>query len=195
MRQATKKQQEPRYSLRGATEPAGGLSPALPSINIRTRVGAVPNPYDPSRRTLARVNTRVDLLESELSRGHISQAAYDRGRRLQGGFERLARVGFSGGGLEPSSGSGNPQAAAERKIVRGLEAAEAAQSDLARCEKLIGGLGAQYVRLFLADGRSYRDVAGGVTAPDRRVSFVAERFRQMLEDLAEHWEVARGRSR
>jgi hypothetical protein len=53
-----------------------------PSLNVRTAIAAVDDPYTPGARIQATVHRNVDPLENELSRGRISEAAYQAGRRL-----------------------------------------------------------------------------------------------------------------
>src|SRR5687768_2898426 len=67
----------------------GDLARPAPSVHIRTAIGAVQNPLDPTgkERIAVTINRRVDVLEDELKQRLISEAAYLTGREIQKAFE------------------------------------------------------------------------------------------------------------
>jgi hypothetical protein len=75
-----------RYDLAGARDVGLGEPP---SLNVRTAIGAVDDPYTPGARVQVTIHRNVDPLENELSRGRISEAAYLAGCRLKRAYERL----------------------------------------------------------------------------------------------------------
>jgi hypothetical protein len=165
----------------------GGDSLGEPTAARRrdTRVAAIPDPYGPGRRILATVNIRTDLLELEYAHNRISEAALRVGREIQGKLERLSQVGA---GNQWRQGDRVDQYQRhEEVIVDGLEAARAAEKLFAWIGRCLGeaNLDVKILRNLLGDNMSYGAVAllhGKLGV--RGVRYVAERFRDSLETLA-----------
>lgn len=161
-----------------------------------TRIAAVTDPYDPNRRLLATVNIRTDILELEYAHGRISEAALRVGREIQGKLERLSRVGA---GNQWRQGDRVDQYQRhEEVIVDCLEAARAAEALFAWIGRSLGvanTLDPKILRNLLGDQMSYAAVAvlHGKRG-DRGVRYIAERFRDALEALA-NAQAARGPER
>jgi hypothetical protein len=150
-----------------------------------SRVVAIPDPYDPTRRLLATVNIRTDLLELEYSHKRISEAALRIGREIQSKLEKLSQVGA---GNQWRQGDRVDQYQRhEEVIVTGLEAARAAQNLFSWIGRCLGkdNLDVKILRNLLGDNMSYGAVAvlHGKRG-DRGVRYIAERFRDSLETLA-----------
>lgn len=157
-----------------------------------TRVAAVSDPYEPGRRLLSTVNIRTDLLELEYAHARISEAALRVGRQIQQKLEALSRVGA---GNQWSQGDRVDQYQRhEEVIVAKLEAARAAESLFSWIGRCLGqhSLDRKILRNILGDNMSYGAVAvlHGKRG-DRGVRYIAERFRDALEILAEA-QAARG---
>lgn len=175
-----------RYDIRDAGMP-GGDQLGEPTVACRryARVAAVPDPYDPTRRLLATVNIRTDLLELEYAHGRISEAALRVGREIQGKLERLSQVGT---GNQWRQGDRVDQYQRhEEVIVNMLEAARASEAMFSWITRCLGkeNLDAKILRNLLGDNMSYGAVAvlHGKRG-DRGVRYIAERFRDALEVLA-----------
>lgn len=158
----------------------------------RTRTGAeraiepvtrkVDAPYEPGVKETVQVNRRVDVLEEERAHRRISEAAYLTGRAIQTVFEEASRSAgsnWSGGDRVDVS------EAKDNQIVRRLEAAAHIEAEMARLTRLVGTIGARFLREILT-GTTYREYAerrgrGG----ERGTAYVADRFRAWLEDIAE----------
>ncbi len=178
-----------RYDGRAARVPGGAVARAVPSLNVRTRVGNVPNPLAPDERVAVTINRKVDVLEDERSHRRISEGAYRTGRLIQQAFEVSIRS--SSNWLEGSGGS--PIEANENRIAKGCEIASRAAALERRLIDAVGAMGAKHIRRVLGDGLSFREVAAieARGAGERATSVVATRFRGLLEDVTTHW-AARG---
>lgn len=152
-----------------------------PSVAIRTRVATVANPYGGKQASL--VNTRTDLLEIEHAAGRLSVAAYNEGRIAQAVLEQMSSCGGSSWDME-SRGDGF--VAKELKILAGVERAR-------RCVMYVDGL--QRAGLGRTDIRLLRNILGErktfaqcaameLRFGDRGRRYIAERFRDALEELA-----------
>jgi hypothetical protein len=151
------------------------------------------NPLGPPPQVKVAVNRRVDLLEEELSNKRIGEAEYRAGRLAQAAFE--AAQGRVGGSSWSQGDRVDQWQAHELAIIRGLQTAEAARAMVARIERAIGAVPARFLRRMLTEGGTFAAEAverGRDSARGR--SQIAERFRFLLETLAEAWG-ARGASR
>jgi hypothetical protein len=177
-----------RYDLRGAL-PASDAFPLPRSrrkISVATVSIQVPRPFDGSERgarQVASVNRRVDVLEVELQRGRISEAAFIEGRRLQGILERIQRVGgsnWSGGDRVDAA------TAHEEAIIRNVEAAQEITDEIKWIRGRLGAFDTQILRWALGDRIGYMGMAAKTgPATERRANYVAQRMRDALESLAE----------
>lgn len=149
-----------RYITPGHEPPNGRGRPA-PSVNVRTAVGSVPDPFpnehEPHRRISVTINRRTDILEHELSHGLLSDAAYQIGRIAQTVFERGVHV--SGGGQWRQGDRVDADYAHELAIVRHLEDAGKIGSYVGWMVRVLGMIDARIVRRVLGDRMSYADVA------------------------------------
>jgi hypothetical protein len=187
---------------------------AVRAGNIKTGIAAVADPRrgpddPPDQRVLATVNRRVDILEHELAHGRISSAAYAEGRVLQALFER---GGLSGGSTWSDGSRVDAEVAKELAIIRRIGDARAIEARLREAKSILGSLDLAIVRQVLGENRTYAQVRqttdlinvaalagandwlpagkGGKRAPSRgevsarRVTYLAQRFRDALETLA-----------
>lgn len=175
--------------------PANGLATARAprqNRNVSTTIGAVPDPYADKEAIAVTVNRRVDLLEWEYSHGHLSEAAYRTGRIVQAVFERASGRSQSSWSLGDRVDAGM---AKELQLLTALEKAETITAMMARIVKAIGQIGARFLRELLGEGRTYAQVAAmRGQSGDKAVTFVAKRFRNLLEDLSVEW-AAKGQHR
>ncbi|EJW11261.1 hypothetical protein A33M_3339 [Rhodovulum sp. PH10] len=160
---------------------------------MRTAVGAVPDPMEPGARLLATINRRTDILELERSHGRISEAAYQTGRILQEAFERQSRLGSSSNWND----GGRVDMSERRELAIGYAVQDARKvlALLRRVEEAVGVVGARMLRAIIGDRvpfGAYAEARG--RAGDRAVRDVAERFRWLLEEVADHF-AARGPDR
>ena len=180
-----------RYDLAGAREPANGRAFPPPSVNACTAVVAVPDPspdpYGPrDERVIATVNRRVDILETERAAGRISDAAYGVGRTVQAVFERAR-------GLRPSGGwtrRDRIDAAwrHEIAIVQAIQDARRVRIYKERIRSALGMIDARLVERLLGDRLSYGQCAAlQGKSGERGIAYVATRFRDALEALADGW--------
>jgi hypothetical protein len=150
-----------------------------------TRIAAVRDPFDPNRRLLATVNIRTDLLELEYAHNRISEAALRIGREIQSKLERLSQVGT---GNQWRQGDRVDQYQRhEEVIVNMLEAANASEALFSWIARCLGraNLDVKILRNLLGDNMSYAAVAiHHGKRGDRGVRYIAERFRDALEVLA-----------
>jgi hypothetical protein len=164
----------------------------------------------PGQRVLAAVNRRVDILEHERAHGRISDEAYFQGRIVQALFER---GGLSGGSTWHDSPRVDAEVAKELAIIRRIAGARAVEGKIEQLRDVLGTTDAAIVRQVLGENRSYAEVTqtldlrtaaaeqggtgnfvpygkGGKRAPSRRevaarrISYIAQRFRDALETLA-----------
>jgi hypothetical protein len=187
-----------RYDLTGAREPANGLGRPAPSVNIRTSVVAIHDPMQSSvgngnERLLARVNRNVDILETERSHGHISEAEYRVGRELMRIFEFSSRPPSASNWRQ--SGRVDISVSQSNAVERHLEAAEKIKAQRERVVKAIGEAGYKFLERILRDGMTYAQVAAATRGDsDHKRRFIAQRFRMCLSDLVEA-SAARGPAR
>lgn len=180
-----------RYgSARDASPVQRGLaSRPMPSLEARTRVGAVPNPLAPSERIRVAINTAVDVLELERSNRRISERAYGVGRMIQQVWEA-----GSGSLMGSPSGAervgGDPGQARERTMIRRLETAGAVVNLDHFIRRMIGEIGLEYLRGLLVGGSTFRSYveARGLVPSERNIKAAAQRFRDLIEDLAKAME-------
>lgn len=186
---ATKKQNtlKGRYDgKRDARLPREGLARPAPSVHIRTAVGAV---QDPERRdSRVQVTIAQDLLETELSRGRISEPAYGMGRTLQAVLEKGSGAKL-GSASNIEGGRGSPIESQILRMAHGVVDARMIDATKAKVIKLIGTIGAKYVAGFLVGGWTYKSYLEdcGRRVTDTSKKDVAQRFRDLLEDLAAAW--------
>ena len=180
-----------RYDLAGAREPANGRALPPPSANAFTAVVAVPDPtpdpYGPrDERVIATVNRRVDILETERAAGRISDAAYRVGRIVQAVFERARGVGPRG--LWNPGDRVNAAWQHEIAIVHAITDARRVRIYKERIRAALGMIDARLIERVLGDGLSYAECAAlQGKAGERGISYVATRFRDALEALADAW--------
>lgn len=184
-----------RYDLREAVMPPGEqLGEPTAARRRHTRVAAIPDPYNPGgRRLLATINIRTDLLELELSHGRLTQAAFLVGREIQKLFEQATRTGA---GNQWNSGDRVDQyQRKEEAVVTQFEIARKISAHADWMRKCLGqeSIDCKIIRNILGDNMNY-----GATAVlhakkgDRGVRYIAQRFRDALETLA-NAQAAKGR--
>jgi len=185
-----------RYDLAGARESADGRALPPASANAFTAVVAVPDPDQDSggrrdERVIATVNRRVDILETERAAGRISDAAYGVGRIVQAVFERARGVRHSGSWK--TNDRVDTSWRAEVALIRSIEEARKVQIYKDRIRVALGMIDARLVERILGDRLSYAQCAA-LQGKDgeRGISYVATRFRDALEALADAW-AAKGR--
>ena len=164
--------------------PGGDLARPAPSVHIRTAVGAVPNPLDPSgrERVAVTINRRVDILEDELKQRLISEGAYRTGREIQKAFE----IGIPSSSNWSEGGSGDPTTAQEMRQARMCDRASRAVALEADIRRLVGEKGAELIRKVLGEGWTY----GQISTRERKLGDrgrrqVAAEFRDALEYITE----------
>ena len=178
----------------GKARVPGDLARPVPSLNVRTTVGAVQNPLDPSgkERILVTINRNVDLLEDELKRKLISEGAYRTGRLIQAAFEVSVRS--SSNWIDGIGG--DPTTAQELRQLTKIERAQRAARLAGEIRKAVGEMGAKHLRMILGDGWTYGQIAiREGKSGDRGRRQVAARFRQLLEDVTEYRSAKGGRGR
>ena len=183
-RAATRRGVVGRYDGRQARS-VGDLARPVPSLNVRTAVGAVPNPLDPAGKELIAVtiNRMVDILEDERKGGHISEGAYRTGRDIQAAME--LHIKSSSNWMD--GGASDPTTAREMQLIYGIERARRAAELEADIRSAVGNEGAKLIRLILGDGWTYGQIAirEGRSA-DYGKRQVGARFRWLLEAVTEH---------
>lgn len=155
---------------------------------MRVAIGAVQDPDNRNRRVLAAIATTVDVLEADLSRGHITEAAYAMGRTLQALWEHAdgQRIG-SAWRAEAGGGAISP-GAIDKRMLRLICDAERIKRFETDAAKVIGTIGVRFLRRVLIGGRPYSDAAADEgKAGDRGTAYVADRTRWMLQQLADHF--------
>jgi hypothetical protein len=189
---ATYRRSVGRYSdeARRARVPGDQLARPLPSLNIRTAIGAVPDPYEPGELIAVVINRRTDILEEERARGAISEGAYRTGREIQAAYEVRSPSSSNwndGGRGDPTTAQELRHLAMQRRARRAIELSE----DIVHA---VGVKGAEHIRRVLGENWSYADIAAREGRPgDRGRRQVAFRFRELLEDVTEH-RSAKGRA-
>jgi hypothetical protein len=187
---STERRRSPgRYEARGLARVVGA-APLTATQNVRTAIGAVQNPLDPSERILARINRLTDILELERSKRRISEADYQVGRQIQLAFEKVTRVGGTNW-----SGADRVDAAVahELSIIHGLEQAADIRDLMTDLSAVVGSHGATYLRAILVDSQSFAAFAGK-GASELAIRSVAEHFRKLLRAVSDH-RAAKGRQR
>jgi hypothetical protein len=158
----------------------------LPSYNTRTAFGAVQDPENRARRISVAIATTVDVLEADLSRDLITEAAYAMGRMLQGIWEHAdgQRIG-SAWRAEAGGGAISPEAI-DRRMLRLLADAETIKRFEADAAEVVGTAGVRFLRRALIGGRPYSAVAADEgKSGDRGTAYAADRCRWLLEQLAQ----------
>jgi hypothetical protein len=182
-----------RYTeVHKARVPGGDLARPAPSVHIRTAIGAVPNPLDPTgkERIAVAINRRVDILEDELKQRLISEGAYRTGREIQKAFE----VGIPSSSNWSDGGSGDPTTAQEMRQARMCDRAERAVALEADIRRLVGEKGAELIRKVLGEGWTYGQISiRDGKLGDRGRRQVAAEFRDVLEYVTEK-RAAKGRA-
>jgi hypothetical protein len=157
----------------------------------RTAIGAIDDPWGTrGERLVATINRTVDILEDERSRHRISEAAYREGRMAQAVFERARGPGSSNwqGGSRVDA-----HTAKELTIIYALDGARRIQDLVHDLRMQLGRIDANLVQRIVGEGKSYAEVAAlQGKSGDRGVRYIAARFRDALESLAEA-RAARGR--
>lgn len=181
--------------LRAARLLPTGVGTPVRNQNAFHGLAAVPDPVQhpgerPGPQILATRNRRDDILLEELSHHRISQGALGVGRVLEAVFERSANVGSS------SSWQGGDRvdqwAAHEIAIIRNLDNARETQGHLDRLrsnDRGVGRMDARIIELVLRERKTYGDVAVAIGRRANReaVTYIASRFRDGLEQLADLW--------
>ncbi len=180
-----------RRELRDARVPANGVGSRPTSRRVSLALVAIADPFDPAVKLQATVNRRVDILEQEHAHNHITEAAYATGRKMQAVFEQAgAGLGSSWGGGDGTRKVGG--SAHEMAIGRRVEAAKAVTVMMAQVERLVGMVGARFLRQVIAEGATFASYAAARgKSGDRAVAQVAAHFRLLLEGLAESWDEGR----
>jgi hypothetical protein len=181
-----------RYTdVHKARIPGDMLARPAPSVNVRTVVGAVPNPLDPRERIAVAINRRVDVLEDELKQRLITEGAYRLGRELQAAFE--TSVGSSSNWID--GGSGDPTTAQEMRQARQCDRAKRAVALDAEITRYVGEKGADILRKVLGENWTYGQISirrGHSASSDRARRAIAAEFRDALEYIVER-RAAKGR--
>lgn len=176
-----------RYNLADARTPHRGFGRPPPSDNIRTAIGAVVDPHDiDGERHQVRINRLVDVLEDERAHRRISEAAYVAGQQLMRVFGRARGPGNA------SNWAGASRVDAfvskELAVIGGLDAARAITKLKRWLESgsVLGKIDGRLVGRILHEGKSYAECAAlQGRAGDRGTRYIATRFRDALEALAE----------
>ncbi|AWB25751.1 hypothetical protein DA075_33505 [Methylobacterium currus] len=181
-----------RYDGGPALTPPNSARPH-PSPPLRTAIAAVTDPWpNPERDPLAEPERRhvtvhrcTDLLGREASHGRLSAEAYLVGRVLQETFERRAgaRARRRGGNRVDHT------VAHELAILRAIDDGRLVERLLDKLREAIGTVGMRFLHQVLAKGRDFAGIARGLGRGDGRaaVAGVAQRFRDLLGDVAADW--------
>ena len=184
-----------RYDrLKDARLPAGGVGVPPKEQRKHLAIGAVADAYETDTRAprfQVAINTRVDILELELSRRLISQAAYLEGRNIQALLEKM---GGAAGSVSLESSRGDAVEIRERKHETTVETIRQIQGLEARIVGYVGMRDWRIIRWVIGDRLSYADIA----EKDDRLGqhgrgYVGQRFRDAIETLAEA-RAARGKA-
>jgi hypothetical protein len=174
-----------RYNLGDARRPLRGFGRPPPTTNIRTAIGAVTDPHDiDGERHQVRINRLVDVLEDERAHRRISEAAYITGQQLMQVFGRARGPGNA------SNWAGASRVDAfvskELAVISGIDAARAITKAKAWLERELGKIDGRLVGRILHEGKSFAECAAlQGKAGDRGMRYIAARFRDALEQLAE----------
>ena len=166
--------------------PGGTLGSAPRSRNTSTAIAAVTDPMgDGEQRILATINRAVDVLEQDRSRKLISEAAYRTGRLLQGVLEYSRRIGSSNWAGVCRKDPGEVR---DTHAQRMIDDGRLAESYKTRMRDRLGMVDTRLLTRILGDGLSFAECARLVgKAGDRGHRYVAARYRDALEELAEAW--------
>jgi hypothetical protein len=166
-----------------------------PCPTHRTAIAAVTDPWpNPERDPLAEperlnvtVNRCTDLLEREASHGRLSAEAYLIGRVLQEAFER--RAGPRGAGSPEGGNRVDHTVAHELAILLAIDDGRLVEGLLDKLREAVGTVGTRFLHQVLAEGRDFAGIARGLGRGDGRaaVAGVAQRFRDLLKDVAADW--------
>jgi hypothetical protein len=171
-------------SLREARMPANGVGRPPPSLNVRTALAAIPDPMDAKAAPiLAAVNRRTDILEEERSHKRITEDEYRVGRSIQAVFELSSR---SSSNWIEGGGSRDVAEAHIMQLARGKVRADLIIEYEERLRRAVGENGMRFLRGILGEGKSYAQMAGALPS-ERKITFVAQRFRCYLAELSESW--------
>ena len=122
-----------------------------------------------------------DMLQFEFDHGRLSTGALAAGRAIEDVLAAQHRsAGASWAERVDTSPCGDAQGVATADAARRVVVA------MARVERIIGPIDARLVRRLLGEGETYESVAA-VTGRSgaRAISYIAQRFRDALEELAE----------
>jgi hypothetical protein len=177
-----------RYDLKDASPPpeATPLPRSRRRISVTTAAVPIPRPFAGSERgerQLVSVNYRIDLLENERKLGRISEAAYREGGRLLELLEAAHRIG----GTNWSGGDRiDAYTAHETAIVKKIETAQEITAVVAWVRSRLGAYDTQILRWVLGDRMTFMNIAARTgPATERRAGYVAQRFRDALQSLAD----------
>jgi hypothetical protein len=187
---------------------------AIAVRNVAPATVAVPDPKrsahePPDARIIATVNRKVDILEVEYGHGRISDAAYGEGRLAQMLFER---AGLSSGGAAFAGSRVDAVVAKELAVIRRIDDARLITAMVEKLTDTLGVIDARIVREVLGENRTYAQASqtlllkqaaarGGdhdwtplgkngwrkparTEVAARRLTYIAQRFRDALETLA-----------
>ena len=172
-----------RYDYVGDEFRPASLGRPPPSQNIRTSVIAVPDPWTPGKRVLATVNRRTSILEDERAHRNITEAAY------QAGLLAMAIFGLARGpGTSNWQGGSRVDAstASELAVIHGIDDARKIVAYTSWVRNIVGLFDCSLVVRILCDRKSYSDIATQeLKFGDRGRRYIANRFRDALEQLAE----------
>jgi len=125
----------------------------------------------------------TDLLEDERAHGHITEAGYRAGRVAQAVFERVRGPGSSNwqGGSRVDAST-----ASELAVIHGIDDARKIVAYTHWVRGIVGLFDCSLVVRILCDRKSYQDIATQeLKFGDRGRRYIANRFRDALEQLAE----------
>lgn len=178
-----------RYdAIREASHPG----PELPAVNLPGRIVTVvaavadPNPAlgEKLRRQRVAVNKHADALEMDYAYGRLSPAAYATGRVYQSILEACSGLKTEKPVYEPSAGAGDR----DTILALRLDRVETSVEMQYAARRAIGQWAELVVREILG-GLTIRDASEKLRHPSKRGrAYIAETFREGLEDLAVHWE-------
>jgi hypothetical protein len=191
-----------RYDFDGARDPAGGRgTPARkrmvplttvaiddPGELIRSESGRLTLRQAPKGRLFANVHRRVDILEEERAHSRISDSAYGVGRVVQAVFER--HRGPSCGNQWRQGDRVDAWVQHELAIIYTIEDTRAIIRMVEKIRRAIGRVDANILQRVLAERRSFAQLAALIgRGGERGTRYVAQRFRDALEDLADSFGV------
>lgn len=183
-----------------AKPPPGGYYEPPPGVQRRLATVAVDDPLaikvagKAPPKVLMRVNIERDVLAQERKAGRISEAAYKRGQAIQ---ETLERGRPSGSGQWLEGDRVDAVAAHEHAIACNVDDANAALALRYHIRATIGRRMADVLCLVLGHGlnleQTARAMRHGATARQRH--YIAQLFRDALEDYTAAVDTAKGKGR